>query len=182
MDKSLFGITKGILCQQCNCKGKYGAGISGAISSVYPEVYFSFKKDYEKYGKDDALFGTTTMVKCTETLSVANIYSQHDYGRRGQYTDIPELVKNIINIAVQNPTTDIYLPHYYNTITGKHTGIGAGLGGGTWEIIEGYLQTAIDHLKIQNIYLYDTINQKIDKHLIPNDVRKDGEKTNEDRN
>ena len=175
MDKSLFGITKGILCQQCNCKGKYGAGISGAISSVYPEVYFSFKKDYEKYGKANTLFGTTTIVKCTDDLYVANIYSQYNYGRSGVYTDIPRLVIAISQIALQNPNTNIYVPHNYNPISGKHTGIGAGLGGAVWPIIENYLQTCINHSNIHNVYLYDTINQKIDRRLIPDNIRKEGD-------
>lgn len=167
MSKSLFGITEGILCQQCNCKGKYGAGISGAISSVYPEVYSAFKKDYETYGSD-RLFGRYGLVKCNSVppLYVANIYSQYNYGRQGIHTDIDKLADAISTIAIGFYEYKIYLP-YHVTNTGKVTGIGAGLGGANWDDIEKCIQYKVDRFNIRNIYLYDTINQKVERQLIP---------------
>ena len=47
-----------ILCQQCNCQGAYGAGLSGAIASRYPVVRTRYKEFYAKHGSDK-MFGKT---------------------------------------------------------------------------------------------------------------------------
>lgn len=161
----LFGITDGIFCQQCNCKGAYGAGLSGAISKCFPEVELAFRRNYQdNRGKQ---FGTYEVIQCTTTLFVANIYSQDTYGRSGTHTDISALASAVIAIAENNPDMTVYLPHHYDVKKGVHGGIGAGLGGGNWQAIENAVQRSVNENGLKNIALWDSIERRLDKVFVP---------------
>ncbi len=169
-EKDLFGITEGIFCQQCNCKGAYGAGISGAISKVFPEVEKNFRYDYQvNKGKQ---FGTYNIIQCTDKLAVANIYSQDTYGGRGTHTDISALATAVTGIAIDNPDTTIFLPHHYDPRTKVHGGIGAGLGGGNWQDVEAAIQQAVNENGLKNVALWDSIERRLDKELVPEEGQK----------
>lgn len=161
----LFGVTDGIFCQQCNCKGAYGAGLSGAISKCFPEVELAFRRNYQdNRGKQ---FGTYEVIQCTTTLFVANIYSQDTYGRNGTHTDISALATAVIAIAENNPDMTVYLPHHYDVKKGIHGGIGAGLGGGNWRDIENAIQCMASEKGIKNIALWDSIERRLDRIIEP---------------
>lgn len=162
--KELFRQTKGIICQQVNCRGAYGAGLSGIISDQYPEVLSAFRKNYAvNRGKQ---FGTYEIVKLNQEndfLAVANIYSQEDYGnpqRSGRiYTDWRTLAECIRDIANNYPELPIYLPHSAGKNGQPDNGIGCGYGGEKWE----HLYEVFQNLRLPNLYTIDTYTGKTEK-------------------
>ena len=159
---SLFGINYGVICQQCNCKGAYGAGLSGAISSQYPIVLKDFEDDYRN--RKGRQFGTYRIIAIDSykksfneirPLMVANIYSQNDYGNSEKtgivYTDIDKLVACIKDICEKYSNSPVYVPHAINA-NGKHGGIGCGLAGEKWK----NLYPRLVALNQSNLYTLDT--------------------------
>lgn len=165
--KGLFGVTQGIICQQCNCKGAYGAGLSGAIADKYPEVRDLFNVDYKKNKGNQ--FGTYQIIPVEfvhtdngiKALSVANIYSQDGYGNSAvtgkKYTDTEKLVSAIKDIC-EHSGGNVYIPHSVDK-KGNHSGIGCGLAGEKWENLYPRLQA----LNAPNLYLLDTFTGEIEK-------------------
>lgn len=166
-DTGIFGVNHGIICQQCNCRGAYGAGLSGAIADKYPEVLKLFNADYDL--NEGQQFGTYRIipVEFTHTdsgvkaLSIANIYSQDDYGNsavtKKKYTDTDKLVSAIKDIC-ERSDCNVYIPHSVDK-KGNHSGIGCGLAGEKWENLYPRLQA----LNAPNLYLLDTFTGEIEK-------------------
>lgn len=135
---SVLDITEGIICHQVNCQNVMGAGIAKAIYEKYPKVKELYHKRCEMYSsqkkRSEALYGHYQLIKVTNTLIVANIFSQDKFGngpKRGvQFTNPEYLVAAIADIALNNPNKKIYIPE----------GIGCGYGGGNWTEIEGRLK------------------------------------------
>ena len=150
----LFGITNGIICQQVNCMGAYGAGLSKAIADKYPIVFQRYKENTApELGSFEVIDVDFWVVNPTihnpsgvETLSIANIYSQFDYGNpsvTGEvYTNIPMLIRAIGAISATYPTRTVYIP----------IKIGCGLGGEKWENV----YENIKALELENVLLLDT--------------------------
>ena len=162
--KELFRQTKGIICQQVNCRGAYGAGLSGVISEQYPEVLSAFQKNYAvNRGKQFGTYEIVTLNQGNELLAVANIYSQEDYGnpqRTGKvYTDWRVLADCIQDIATKNPDLPIFLPHTAGKNGQPDNGIGCGYGGETWA----HLFEVFQNLRLPNLYTIDTYTGKPEK-------------------
>lgn len=149
---SLFGVRQGVICQQVNCQNVMGAGLARAIMEKYPEVAEKYHQTFEKYAKE-SLFGRVYLVKLSEGLYVANIYSQFYYGNPAKtgkvYTDAKKLVTAVNGICKQMKDFPVYLPH---SIEREDDGIGCGYGGETWEKLS-RLFSALGH---ENLHLLDT--------------------------
>ncbi len=144
----IFGIDKGILCQQVNCQNAYGAGLSGAISDKYPVVEEKYHEAFEKSSKEE-LFGRIQLIKVEPDIYVANLFTQFRYGNAKKthecYTDTDKLINAIEKIAEKFSDMNIYLPAY----------IGCSLAGGNWSEVTGRLFS----LERPNIYLVDTMKE-----------------------
>lgn len=140
---------KKILCQQCNCQGVYGAGLSGAISKAYPIVKEKYEKCYKKNGSDK-MFGKYQVIRVDKNLAVANIFSQYGYGNSGKtgevYTDVEKLVKCIRAIATTHKDCEILIP----------IGMGCGLAGADWNYVSRSIINLAVNLELNNIGFIDT--------------------------
>ena len=129
----MFGVVKGILVQQVNCKNDMDAGLAKAIYEQCPQV----KEDYHNSFKEksaEELFGTYRLIDTGSELKIANLYTQFDctdssrpesYGKK--YTDVDKLINVIKKLNEDYPDETIYIPYK----------IGCGLAGGDWtEVIE----------------------------------------------
>jgi len=168
-EASLFGITEGIVCQQCNCIGAYGAGISGAISRQFPEVESDFRKQFSKNKGNQ--FGTHRLIKLSDTLYVANIYSQDEIKMQAEDvpTNMETLVNNIIEINNNSDGLPVYLPHSKNI---EHDGIGCGLGGGKWSDLVVGLQNKFAEDDIVNVFALNTMTGVVGENIKDIDITK----------
>lgn len=138
---SILNITDGIICHQVNCQNVMGAGIAKAIYEKYPKVKELYHKRCNMYKnqteRSKALYGHYQIIKITDTLSVANIFSQDKFGnghKNGiQFTNPEYLIYAITAIALDYPEKKIYVPEK----------IGCGYGGGNWTQIHGMLKRAM---------------------------------------
>lgn len=148
----LFGINKGILCQQVNCKGVMGAGLAKAIYEQFPIV----KEEYIKNSKINkgSLLGTYQLIDVSENLSVCNIYSQENFGNSSLtkkcYTDKNTLINTIDSVCKSNPDRKIYIP----------VNIGCGLAGANWAEIKEEITALVKKERYQNVYFIDTMQKK----------------------
>ena len=133
------GMKTDVFCHQCNCFGKMGAGIAKQIASVYPEVKDADIANFRKNGAYKQL-GTILPVKCEDGRICVNMYSQFHYGR-GLQTNYEKFEDCLRKLAW-------YLKDYPQKTVGFPYGIGCGLAGGNWNIVEKMLRDFAE--KVQN--------------------------------
>lgn len=115
----------------CNAQGVMGSGVALAIKNKHPEAYLRYVK-YIKFcneHKTKAL-GQPCIVKSNDKI-IINLVTQEFFGRDGkQYVDY-DAIKSSMKDAIylirrlgEEPIKQIAIPK-----------IGAGLGGGDWNII-----------------------------------------------
>ena len=152
---SLFGISKGVICQQVNCQDVMGAGLAKVILEQYPEVASKYHESFQKNTKE-SLFGKVQLVQIGPELYVANIFSQFSYGnpqKSGKiYTNADRLVKAVNGICIKMNHLPVYLPHSKHMEGKEEYGIGCGYGGENWENLS---KRFID-LHRENLHLLDT--------------------------
>ena len=148
----LFGIKKGIICQQVNCQNVMGAGLAKAIYEQYPNVKIDYHKSFKHFSKTD-IFGKYRLIEISQGLFVANIYSQFNYGNSNKtgivYTDTQKLINAIKNISETYTQYNIYIPEK----------IGCGLAGGNWE----YIKDEIKGIKASNLFFLNTYTFDIEE-------------------
>lgn len=119
----IFDIKTGVIAHQVNCCNAIGAGVSGAIIGKYPKVAEAYHEMCNKKGKNEA-FGMIQTIRVGESLVIANIFSQLDYGNSKKtgiiYTDMKLLTESLKYLLTIN--SKVYVPEY----------IGCGLAGGDW--------------------------------------------------
>ena len=123
-----------VICHQCNCVGKMGAGIALEIRKRFPKAYEAFMDDY-RTGKN--ILGNIGYT--IDSKMVINMYSQNDIYPRGiRHTDYDafrqccEKIKFVLS-KVQDKVR-IGFPY----------GIGCGLAGGDWNIVSQILEEEFD--------------------------------------
>jgi hypothetical protein len=118
-------IKSGIILHQVNCQDKMGSGVAKALYNKWPKV----KTQYHLFNKNKKpldLLGKYDIFPVDNDITIVNSYSQLNYGYGNKkYTDEQLLISNIRTISKSYPTKTIYIPFK----------IGAGLGGGNWNII-----------------------------------------------
>lgn len=139
---SILDISKGIICQQTNCKGVMGAGFAKAIADKWPIVKTAHKVACNVGG----VFGTTQVVTVEKNLYVANIFGQNAYGRNKRYTDYRELRKALIHLkewrdvnrTLFGSEIPIYFPH----------GMSCSLAGGDWYLVRSMIKNVMPEAQI----------------------------------
>lgn len=117
------------IIQGCNCQNKMGAGIAKSIVAKWPLVYNVDTNAFVNDSKNPfKLLGDFSMCKVPTTsghdLIICNAYTQLNYGR-GIQVDYNAIRNSFKKISECIPTDyKIGMPM-----------IGAGLGGGDWNII-----------------------------------------------
>uniref|UniRef100_A0A6M3IRT1 Macro domain-containing protein n=1 Tax=viral metagenome TaxID=1070528 RepID=A0A6M3IRT1_9ZZZZ len=124
----ILDITTGVICHQVNCQRVAGAGLALQIRRKYPEWYHVFMVTVPWLGK-------TKILRVTPELYVANLYAQNGYGTDKRYTNYAALGKCLMQLDAifRDIPIDIYFPY----------GIGCGLAGGDWSIVEEIIKDAL---------------------------------------
>jgi O-acetyl-ADP-ribose deacetylase (regulator of RNase III) len=133
----LLDFKTGILAHQVNCQLKMGAGIALAIRKKYPRVYNHYK-GFSRIAIGKRL-GKAQIVEVLRGLYIANLFGQYNFLPRGQqHTDYTALT---IAMRQMRQWRDNYkgnqFPIYFPF------GIGCGLAGGDWGVVQGIIQDII---------------------------------------
>ena len=125
-----------VFCHQVNCKGVMGAGLAKQIRDLFPFVYTEYK---ELCNTEPNLLGHILLSHSSGLNGriCVSMFAQDNYGRNKRYTDYTAFKQCLDTLAkhMNNYSTE----GYYNTIAFPY-GIGCGLAGGDWVIIQGMLE------------------------------------------
>lgn len=120
-----------LVCHQVNCKGIMGAGLAKQIRNKYPQVYYVYKNACNIAAQENntsKLLGTFQIIDVSRNsgYKVVNIFGQDGYGRDRQYTSYEALTKAFKELCHLMRNEVVRIPY----------GIGCGLGGGDWSVVE----------------------------------------------
>jgi len=127
---NLLDVTEGIILHGCNAQGVMGSGVALAVKQKYPEAYYDYKLEYEQ--RQNRLYlGQiiwSTDLHNKPDLMLGNAIVQENYGRdKKRYVNYAALA-TVFTAAISKARC------YSCTL--NFPKIGAGLGGGDWNIIE----------------------------------------------
>lgn len=124
--KDITTIKEGIICHQVNTQGVMGAGVAKQIKEKFPAAFNIYKAVCDKVTDQKSLLGSGILVPVTDTLQVANLFGQNQYGGARINTDygalqdaLEGIFEEVLSAGVD---TEIYIPYL----------MGCGLGGGNW--------------------------------------------------
>jgi len=127
----------------CNCSNGFGSGMAAQVAKQYPEV----KKEYhEAYAKDLCKLGWVQLVPVDDGMFM-NCMTQQKYGGAGNdacYIDYEAIRTCMKALYVHAQHSKIGIPK-----------IGAGLGGGNWNLIKGIISSVFHDDTELYLYLYD---------------------------
>jgi len=132
INQDITKVERGVVAHGCNYVGYMGAGVALFLKTAHPKCFTEYQ-DYimeNARHKDDrhTLGGKTNIVEITEQLYIANCFTQglHTFDGQLARTDwIYESLHNAVTFAIKKGLP-LYMPK-----------IGCGLGGLTWEGING---------------------------------------------
>ena len=133
---NLLDVKYGHIVHGCNAQGVMGSCVALAVKRMYPRCYEYYREEYEKFGLQ---LGYSYPYVVTPDLIVWNAITQDGYGaptRNCSYDAIQscfELINNRIKTDLQTYAKQIHIP-----------AIGAGLGGGNWEIIREIIEQTVE--------------------------------------
>lgn len=118
---NVLDVKSGIIVHGCNCQGVMGSGIAREIKERFPIVF-------ETYHSRPLRMGKIIPVQLSETKWIVNAMTQYGFGhgkRQVDYDAVANVFEKVVELA---KTLPVQLPILFPKI-------GAGLGGGDWEII-----------------------------------------------
>lgn len=136
---NLLDITSGIIAHGCNAQGVMGSGVALAVKNNYPECFAQYVHDIQI---NSFWVGENSIYHHSEELTIVNCITQMYYGRDGSkyvsYDAVDQCMRRLFKLA-NELEKDVHLPK-----------IGAGFGGGNWNIIKTIIEENARYLK------YDT--------------------------
>jgi O-acetyl-ADP-ribose deacetylase (regulator of RNase III) len=117
---------KGIIVHGCNCRGVMGSGVALAVKTKWPQVYEHYKQEWASGG---LFLGETQFVADVDAgVHVINAMTQEFYGREPR-------VRYVSYDAVATAFQGVRAYAVSYGVPVNFPLLGAGLGGGDWEII-----------------------------------------------
>lgn len=142
VEGDLFSAPSGIICHQVNCKGNMGRGVAKTFKEKYP---FAFRQ-YENLCHNlipDELLGTILIRAELDCKWTCCMFAQDNWSGHGcntNYTAFRECCNAIKREIKRLDFDDVIINMPY--------GIGAGLGGGEWEIIYSILEEELNDYNV----------------------------------
>ena len=133
----LANVTSGVLLHSVNTLGVMGAGVARGIKSRYPDTFNTYAEHCNDQfdASGSALGGTYIFTKENQgKLTIINAFGQTAIGRGGRHVSYD---------ALDQIFSDIYSGQLDAVQTIDTVKIGAGLGGGSWPVIEQILLSRI---------------------------------------
>lgn len=149
IDKDIMESKNSLIIHQVNCKGVMGAGLAKQIrQDITDEDFAKYQNLCKEQGSK--LLGKVLIFKSKSIPNrlYANLFAQDEYGTDKQYTDykaLEECFNKVSEYALyENPKN----AHYKVNIP---YGIGCGLGGGDWNIVNSLIKKCFSN-NIVRIY------------------------------
>lgn len=130
----LLSVTEGIIIHGCNTKGVMGAGVAKQIKDKYPMCF-------DIYSHSTKLLGSISWYRHHTSLYVGNAITQEYYSTEKRQVNYVAIAK-VFDQVCQYGNTDLAI-HFPK--------IGAGLGGGDWNIIEELINDSDPYRKFKKI-------------------------------
>jgi len=149
--ENIVNAPEPIIVHGCNTKGVMGSGVAKAIRGKWPKAYSDYKYIYDTEG----LRLGQIVWSIVDNKWIANAITQNNYGKDGQRYVNYDAVETIF-LKIRNEVESC------STLVdgeGPFIGapkIGAGLGGGDWNVISDIIDTIL--------YNYDVVIYDIDDH------------------
>lgn len=123
----ILSVNHGVIVHQVNCKKVMGAGLALAIRRKYP-------KHFADYIGNEPELGDIVTTSIYNGLHIIGVYGQYSYGRGGRYTNYSSLYAGLAkaNSFAAQKKLPLYIPF----------GIGCGLAGGDWEMVQKIINRA----------------------------------------
>jgi O-acetyl-ADP-ribose deacetylase (regulator of RNase III) len=135
---NLMDVTAGHIVHGCNAQGVMGSGVALAVKNTYPYAYQDYRRIYEADASGGLVLGDAYPVEVSPALILWNAVTQHLYGthrRQVNYEAIATCFERVNEGAIALKDTvlsEIHIPM-----------IGAGLGGGNWNIIKSIIEETV---------------------------------------
>lgn len=142
----LFTTDIEVIVHGCNAQGVMGSGVAKIIREKYPKAYERYRKDFE-FNKGLKL-GEIIAVPCGDRVNdranykvIVNAITQEFYGRDGQryvsYDAVADAMERIDRMSQIYGITEVAMPK-----------IGAGYGGGDWNVIESIIESELKQVRV----------------------------------
>lgn len=124
---NLLDVTSGVIIHGCNSHGVMGSGVALAVKNKYPGAYESYRDYIDVSNDDQTLLGSVIVYAVNENLLVANMITQKDFGTHKRQVNYGAIARGFDDLEEFYANTPGLVFHFPK--------IGAGLGGGDWEVI-----------------------------------------------
>ncbi len=138
--------TEDCIAHGCNCQGVMGSGVALAIKNKWPDAYKAYVNGLHK---DDTRLGMSIphLHEKTNTI-IVNLLTQEYFGTDRRHVNYAAIVTSLVSfideVIVADGEVNGDLVDYELKLRIAIPMIGAGLGGGDWEIIETLLEDIED--------------------------------------
>lgn len=152
IERDILTIEEGVICQQVNCMGKMGKGLAKRIKDKWPKVYNEYYKSLTPYHEEPWLFlGAAQLITIKrDTLFVANLFAQYDYGTDYRRTEYGSLIKTFDSLKYEMQMFPFgYIGDFNIFIPYK---MGCVNGGGDWSIVESIINKTLANVS-GNVYI-----------------------------
>lgn len=145
---NLLDVTEGIIVHGCNARGVMGSGVAKAIRDKYPACYTLYNDEYASRGLllGDIIwwcYDNDHKIPVSKLLYIANGITQEFYGKDGK--------RHVNYVAVGSVFKEVFRQAYACNLDVHFPKIGAGLGGGDWNIIEQIINDADNYNRVNKI-------------------------------
>lgn len=151
---NLIDAPEPIIIHGCNAQGVMGSGVAKAIREAYPTAYEAYQEVYDTRGLNpgEVVWAWVNYPEDEgQTRLIGNAITQRYYGKDGHRYVNYDAVEVAFRVAADALRED---QDMFN-IDGPYVAIpriGAGLGGGDWDIIAERIETAMEEF---DVVVYD---------------------------
>ena len=122
---NLLDVTSGVIIHGCNSHGVMGSGVALAVKNKYPGAYELYREQCSLRIEDPTLLGDSVLFEVDHNLIIANMITQKDFGTH----------KRQVNYGAVSVGFAMLDGYFKEDVEFHFPKIGAGLGGGDWEVI-----------------------------------------------
>lgn len=133
-----------IIAHGCNAQGVMNSGVAKAVREKYPNAFTVYKTTYDwwNHAQNGLVLGMVIPALCGDKI-IANMITQHDYGRDPNIRYVNYDACRTGFSALQ------MLARHYNEKVVAIPKIGAGLGNGDWNVIEAIIKERCNEINVK---------------------------------